>query len=426
MIEQIGVVVVNHNGGDLTLACLHTVLATSWPPDQLQVVLVDNGSTDGIAGRVRRELPAVEVRELGRNAGFGAACNVGIASLTTVDAIALVNNDATVESDWLAPLVSALDGDPSIGAACPKILLADRYRSITLRCQTSTVSGDPRPRGVLITGARVDDRDAWPRTRLAYGFWGTEAATDDLRAQWSRDVATVLVPGEGTRVDLLLSATNDTSVELSAAGVSTVHRVTTAPSWCRVEATGPPADVINNVGTIVGADGYGADRGYLEPDDGRYDEATDVDAWCGGAVLLRRSYLDDVGPFDERLFVYYEDVDLSQRGAAHEWRYRYVPHSEVRHVHNASSGHGSAFKQWHDDRNHLVVLARHAPPAETLRASAHFLVTTGSYVGRDLVRPVLAARRPRPRIVGQRLSAFASFVRLLPATLQARRHDELS
>ena len=89
MIDQIGVVVVNHNGGELTLACLRTVLATSWPPDRLAVVLVDNGSNDGIANRVRRELPGVEVHELGRNVGFGAACNVGIASLTDVDAIAL-------------------------------------------------------------------------------------------------------------------------------------------------------------------------------------------------------------------------------------------------------------------------------------------------------------------------------------------------
>ena len=37
-------------------------------------------------------------------------------------------------------------------------------------------------------------------------------------------------------------------------------------------------------------------------------------AWCGGAVLLRPTYLDEVGLFDERLFLYYEDTDLSWRG----------------------------------------------------------------------------------------------------------------
>ena len=48
----------------------------------------------------------------------------------------------------------------------------------------------------------------------------------------------------------------------------------------------------------------------------------DVQAWCGGAVLLRASYLADVGGFDERLFLYYEDVDLSMRGTERGWRYR--------------------------------------------------------------------------------------------------------
>ena len=57
MIDQIGVVVVNHNGGDLTLACLRTCSRPTGPPGQTRVVLVDNGSDDGIASRVRRELP---------------------------------------------------------------------------------------------------------------------------------------------------------------------------------------------------------------------------------------------------------------------------------------------------------------------------------------------------------------------------------
>ena len=88
-------------------------------------------------------------------------------------------------------------------------------------------------------------------------------------------------------------------------------------------------EVVNNVGTELLDDGFAADRGYLQPDDGQFDTATDVFAWCGGGVLLRRAYLDDIGLFDEDLFMYYEDIELAWRGAQRGWRYRYVPGSVV-------------------------------------------------------------------------------------------------
>ena len=90
----VGVVVVNYNGGDLTLECLRNLLRTEWPADRLRVVLVDNASHDGIAARVRDELPVVEVLDLPSNRGFGAGCNAGIRALGAVDFVALVNNDA--------------------------------------------------------------------------------------------------------------------------------------------------------------------------------------------------------------------------------------------------------------------------------------------------------------------------------------------
>ncbi len=84
-------------------------------------------------------------------------------------------------------------------------------------------------------------------------------------------------------------------------------------------------DVINNVGSNLYRYGFGGDRGFLERDIGQYEEPAEVFAWCGGAVLLRREYLDDVGMFDEELFLYYEDTDLSWRGRLRGWRYQYVP-----------------------------------------------------------------------------------------------------
>src|SRR4029079_1900891 len=105
--------------------------------------------------------------------------------------------------------------------------------------------------------------------------------------------------------------------------------------WVEVALQGPPVDVINNVGSALYPHAFGGDRGFLEADGGQYDEPADVFAWCGGAVLLRRAYLDDVGLFDERLFLYYEDTDLSWRGRLRGWGYRSGPSSVVRHRHAA-------------------------------------------------------------------------------------------
>ena len=95
----------------------------------------------------------------------------------------------------------------------------------------------------------------------------------------------------------------------------------------RSRSTAKPFDVINNAGSALYPGGYGGDRGFLERDAGQYDEPAEVFAWCGGAVLLSKAYLDDVGLFDERLFLYYEDTDLSWRGRLRGWRYVYEPTS---------------------------------------------------------------------------------------------------
>ena len=127
-------------------------------------------------------------------------------------------------------------------------------------------------------------------------------------------------------------------------------------------------DVINNVGSNLYRYGFGGDRGFLERDDGQYEEPADVFAWCGGAVLLRRAYLDDVGMFDEQLFLYYEDTDLSWRGRLRGWRYQYVPSSVIRHRHAQSSGVWSPTFRFYTERNRLLVLAKNAPARLAVRA----------------------------------------------------------
>jgi GT2 family glycosyltransferase len=175
------------------------------------------------------------------------------------------------------------------------------------------------------------------------------------------------------------------------------------------------------VGSVLLADGHGADRGYLERDRGQFDQVEEVFAWCGAAVLLSRRYLEQVGLFEERFFLYYEDFDLSWRGRAQGWRYVYVPASVVRHVHSASSVEGSRLFQYYDERNRLLTLTRNAPPGLALREAGRHLLITGSYARRDIIVP-LAHRRPvSVETVRRRMRAYGAYVRMVPEALAERR-----
>ena len=171
---------------------------------------------------------------------------------------------------------------------------------------------------------------------------------------------------------------------------------------------------INNAGNVVGPTWELHDRGYGEPDDGRYDREEDVWGWCGAAVLLRRRYLDDVGRFDERLFLYAEDADLSWRGARRGWRYRYVPTSVVHHEHRASSGQERTPLLDHlNRRNRLVVVTRHGGLRGAATAWARALGGIVVAVGTDLLRPLARGRRPDPAPLRRRIRAAVDAARLL-------------
>ena len=63
------VVVLNFDGGQMTIDCLDSLLATDWPADKLEIVLVDNGSLDNVAERVKAEYPQVRLLEPFENLG---------------------------------------------------------------------------------------------------------------------------------------------------------------------------------------------------------------------------------------------------------------------------------------------------------------------------------------------------------------------
>jgi GT2 family glycosyltransferase len=428
-VPLVHVVVVDHNGGELTLACLRSIVGSDWPSERLRIALVDNASQHPVTDQVAAELPAVQIIASPVNTGFAGGANLGLRERDDADFIAIVNNDATVEAAWLAPLVDTLRADAGLGAACPKILLASPMVEVEIASTTRRRGrGDQRDLGVRVSGTRIDGSDVWDRTQLVEGFWGLEPMpADESEGQWTRGIARMRVPvtrePESGALEVRLSAEDNVTTTVRSGAHATEVLVTPEPAWHPVALSDDAVDVINNVGSIIAADGSGRDRGWLEVDDGRYDEPTDVDAWCGAAVLVARAYLDDVGLFDERLFLYYEDIELSLRGARRGWRYRTAPTSVVRHVHAATSVAGSALKDFYNDRNWLTTATRYAAAGSASQAVVRYLLTTASYARRDIVAPLLRGDRANPMIVRRRLHAFGAYVARSPDALRARRAD---
>lgn len=129
--SEITVVVVNWNRRDLLAACLRSLAAQRGAA--FEVVLVDNGSSDGSLEMVRRDFQAnpgfpLRVIENTENRGFCGANNQGFAASSS-PFVALLNNDAEACPDWLASLRGIFDGRPEVGMAASKILVwEDRTR----------------------------------------------------------------------------------------------------------------------------------------------------------------------------------------------------------------------------------------------------------------------------------------------------------
>jgi GT2 family glycosyltransferase len=179
--------------------------------------------------------------------------------------------------------------------------------------------------------------------------------------------------------------------------------------------------VLNNAGSKVFVDGYGADRGYQEVDRSQYDTPDEVFAFCGGAVCFRTAALREVGTFDDDFFLYYEDTDLSWRLRSAGWSIRYEPTSVTRHIHSASSVEWSPFFTFHVDRNRLLMLTKNATAALAAREVLRYPLTTASLAARELARSRHTRRRPPVRPTLLRLRVTASYLRLLPRMLARRR-----
>jgi GT2 family glycosyltransferase/glycosyltransferase involved in cell wall biosynthesis len=130
------VVIPNWNGRDLLEKYLPSIITALSGNDGNEIVVVDNGSTDGSADFVREAFPSVRVLALPENLGFGGGSNAGFRAAKN-DIVVLLNSDMRVAPDFLHPLLEDFS-DESVFAVSCQIFFSDPDK---LREETGLTQG---------------------------------------------------------------------------------------------------------------------------------------------------------------------------------------------------------------------------------------------------------------------------------------------
>lgn len=219
MQPDLAIILVNWNGYALTKDCIDSLAKTSY--QNYTIIVVDNGSEDGSAAKLKRDYQNIVLLELPENKGFTGGNNHAMewAIKEGFKYSLLLNNDTFVESDFLEPLLQTMNEHPLVGAVQPLICF------------------------------NYDRNKIWNAGSFRNPIWG-----------------------------------------------------------------------------------YCYTQGYLQNRSEKFAQERKVDWISGCAFLVRNEALQQVGLFQENLFTYYEDVDLSYRLRNSGYELRFIPSSVIYHI----------------------------------------------------------------------------------------------
>jgi len=198
---------------------------------------------------------------------------------------------------------------------------------------------------------------------------------------------------ERIKADYVVLLNNDTEV-LSPDWVKSLVKVAAADPkmaavGCKMVSMGQP-DRLDSVGGMGIPFWRGfVDIGREERDEGQYDTEFEPFSFCGGAALLRKAIFEKAGGFDEKFFIYSEDMDLSWRLRLLGYRIGFAPDARVAHFFSGSTGIKSvdARKLYYCHRNLLRAILKNCGSSLTWALRNYFLFSLIAAAGFSVLEP---------------------------------------
>lgn len=151
---KVSAITLNWNGKDDTIECIASLKKLNYP--NYDIVVVDNGSTDGSVSALRAQYPDIAIIENGRNLGYAEGFNVGLkyAHENGADYFLIVNNDTIIDPDAMTALVLAAESAPDIGFVSGKVY----WHNDPNRLQTAGRLTDPHTLvGTHVASGEIDN-----------------------------------------------------------------------------------------------------------------------------------------------------------------------------------------------------------------------------------------------------------------------------
>lgn len=141
----LSVIIPNWNGAKHLPVCLDSLRSQTYP--NLEVILVDNASTDGSQDLLARQYSEVSVLQLPENRGFTGACIAGL-RIAQGEILLLLNNDTETDPGWLTAIEDAFRRHPEAGSVASKLLLFEQRDRFHSAGDFYRLNGIPGNRGV--------------------------------------------------------------------------------------------------------------------------------------------------------------------------------------------------------------------------------------------------------------------------------------
>ncbi|MDD2822992.1 MAG: glycosyltransferase [Candidatus Daviesbacteria bacterium] len=364
-IPYCSVIVLNYFGEKVIDSTIKSLLALDYSKDSFEIIIVDNNSSDKsreIILNYTKKYNNIKHLFLDKNLGFAGGNNEGI-KIAKGEYVALLNNDCVVNKSWLHELVKTAEKNPNIFAVTSKVVLYPKYYYLEFGydnrlflthayLSNSHLSNLEKSNKLKLD---VSNKDSFyiletpfsPEDKVI-SVELTFEINSQSRLKSYDELFYVLKDAHLFKKPVLLIMDNRIVIQFDF-DVSKVNK-------------NNAFEKIQNAGIVVFQDGSGRDIGakifeqtqYYEFDFGQYEKERQVYAACGAAVLYNKRILDIISYLDDSFFMYYEDVEISERARLNGYDIYYAPKAVVRHLHAFSSKEWSNFFIYQAEKGRLL------------------------------------------------------------------------